>query len=60
MVNCWCQVQPGEKVLILSDERHVPESMALWRAAGHFDLVFKYPTIYADDILIMKDGFPVA
>ena len=28
-------------------------------AAGHFDLVFQFPTIYADDILIMKDGFPV-
>ena len=27
-------------------------------AAGHFDLVFQFPTIYADDILIMKDGFP--
>ena len=28
-------------------------------AAGHFDLVFKYPTIYAGDVLIMKDGQPV-
>lgn len=25
-------------------------------AAGHFDLVFKNPTIYAGDVLIMKDG----
>lgn len=28
-------------------------------AAGHFDLVFQRPTIYADDVLIMKDGQPV-
>ena len=28
-------------------------------AAGHFDLVFKFPTIYADDTLIMRDGLPV-
>ena len=27
-------------------------------AAGHFDLVFQLPTIYADDVLIMKDGHP--
>ena len=27
-------------------------------AAGHFDLVFQFPTIYADDTLIMKDGQP--
>ena len=25
-------------------------------AAGHFDIVTHKPTIYADDILIMKDG----
>lgn len=25
-------------------------------ANGHFDLVFHQPTIYADDVLIMKDG----
>ena len=29
----WCKVRPGEKVLILSDERHVEESMAMWTAA---------------------------
>ncbi len=28
-------------------------------AAGHFDLVFKNPTIFAGDTLIMKDGLPV-
>ena len=27
-------------------------------AAGHFDLVFREPTIYADSTLIMKDGLP--
>lgn len=33
VVERWCRVQPGEKVLIISDERHVEESMALWRGA---------------------------
>ena len=33
VVERWCKVRPGEKVLILSDERHVEESMALWTAA---------------------------
>ena len=27
-------------------------------AAGHFDLVFREPTIYADSTLIMKNGLP--
>lgn len=29
-------------------------------AAGHFDLVFHSPTIYAGDVVIMKDGLVVA
>lgn len=33
VIDRWCKVRPGEKVLILSDERHVEESMALWTAA---------------------------
>ena len=28
-------------------------------AAGHFDLVFHRPTIYADQTLIMENGIPV-
>ena len=28
--------------------------------AGHFDLVFHSPTIYAGDVVIMKDGLVVA
>lgn len=33
VIDRWCKVRPGEKVLIMSDERHVEESMALWAAA---------------------------
>lgn len=33
VIERWCKVRPGEKVLILSDECHVDESMALWTAA---------------------------
>lgn len=32
VISRWCKVQPGEKVLIVSDENHSHEGMALWRA----------------------------
>lgn len=33
VINQWCRVKPGEKVLIISDDTHVKESIALWKAA---------------------------
>ena len=33
VINQWCRVKPGEKVLIISDDSHVKESIALWKAA---------------------------
>lgn len=35
VINRWCCVQPGEKVLIMSDENHSHEGMALWRAVAN-------------------------
>ena len=32
VISRWCKVQSGEKVLIVSDENHSHEGMALWRA----------------------------
>ena len=32
VINQWCRVKPGEKVLIISDDTHVKESIALWKA----------------------------
>ena len=32
VINQWCRVKPGENVLIISDDTHVKESIALWKA----------------------------
>lgn len=33
VINRWCRVQPGERVLIITDEVHTKEGSALWHAA---------------------------
>jgi len=45
VVRRWCRVQPGERVLIISDERHVDESMALWTAADRCGAAVELLTI---------------
>ena len=45
VIERWCKVRPGEKVLILSDEQHVEESMALWTAADRRDAEVTLMTI---------------
>lgn len=47
-VKDWCQVRPQEKVLIVSDELHGTESMALWKAAQNCGAVTALLTIQAD------------
>jgi leucyl aminopeptidase (aminopeptidase T) len=45
VISRWCRVQPGEKVLIISDERHVEESLALRAAADRCGAVVALLTI---------------
>jgi len=45
VINRWCCVQPGERLLIISDECHVEESMALWRSADKIGAVVTLLTI---------------
>lgn len=45
VIERWCKVRPGEKLLILSDERHVEESMALWTAADRHNAEVTLMTI---------------
>jgi len=45
VLNRWCRVQPAERVLIISDEGHVEESMALWKAADRAGAVVSLLTI---------------
>ncbi len=45
VIDRWCRVFPGENVLILSDEGHVEEGMALWRAADRLGASVELLTI---------------
>ncbi len=45
VIDRWCRVQPGERALIISDECHVQESMALWTAADRAGAMVSLLTI---------------
>lgn len=45
VIDRWCRVYPRENVLILSDESHVEEGMALWRAADRLGASVELLTI---------------